>query len=80
MDKKEESPLSFDGRATMSAQFLTVRQTAEALNVSYMLVFWKIANKEIPSARIGRKILVPAKFIEDLVTQAIAQSAVTAKA
>ena len=55
----------------MSAQFLTVRQTAEALNVSYMLVFRKIANKEIPSARMGRKILVPAKFIEDLITNAM---------
>ena len=55
----------------MSMQFLTVRQTAEALNVSYMLVFRKIACKEIPSIRIGRKILIPAKFIEDLVTNAI---------
>jgi excisionase family DNA binding protein len=64
----------------MSTQFLTVRQTAETLNVSYMMAFRKITDKEIPSIRLGRKILVPAKFIEDLVAQAIAQSAVPAKA
>ena len=62
----------------MTKQFYTVRQTAEALNVSYQTVFRKITEKEIPSIRIGRKILVPTIFIDNLVTQA--QSTVPAKA
>jgi excisionase family DNA binding protein len=55
----------------MSSQFYTVRQTAEVLNVSYQTVFRKVTDKEFPSVRMGRKILVPVTFIESLVTQAM---------
>ena len=63
--------LPFNGGLIMSAQFLTIRQTAEALNVSYMMVFRKISEKEFPSIRLGRKILVPATFIDNLITNAM---------
>jgi excisionase family DNA binding protein len=53
----------------MPKQFYTVRQTAEALNVSYQTVFRKVTDKEFPSMRLGRKILVPAAFIDSLVTE-----------
>ena len=55
-------------------QFYTVRQTAEILNVSYMMAFRKIAGKEFPSIRMGRKILVPATFIDRLIAQAMASA------
>ena len=41
----------------MPSQFYTVRQIAEVLNVSYLTAF--------------RKILVPAAFIDNMVTQAM---------
>lgn len=55
----------------MAERFYSVRQTAEILNVSYLTAYRKITDKEIPSIRLGRKILVPAVFIESLVTQAL---------
>ena len=58
----------------MSSQFYSIRQTAEVLNVSYQTVFRKISEKEIPSIRMGKKVLVPAAFIESLITQAISES------
>ena len=58
----------------MSSQFYSVRQTAKVLNVSYHTVFRKITNKEIPSIRMGRKILVPAAFIGNLVAQAMSEN------
>jgi excisionase family DNA binding protein len=56
----------------LSNQFYTVRQTADILNVSYQTVFRKITDKEFPSIRIGRKILVPASFLKELEKKAIA--------
>ena len=50
----------------MSNQFYTVRQTAEVLNVSYQTVFRKITDKEFPSIRLGRKILIPVSFLKEL--------------
>jgi excisionase family DNA binding protein len=47
-------------------QFLSVRQTAEILNICYLTAFRKISKKEIPSIRIGRKILVPISFLTEL--------------
>jgi excisionase family DNA binding protein len=59
----------------MSNQFFTIRQTAEALNVSYQTVFRKTSNKEFPSIRLGRKILIPASFLKELEKKANAQKA-----
>jgi excisionase family DNA binding protein len=55
----------------MSSQFYSVRQTAEVLNVSYQTAFRKITEKEFPSIRMGKKILVPIAFVENLVAQAM---------
>ncbi|MDR1058566.1 MAG: excisionase family DNA-binding protein [Treponema sp.] len=52
-------------------QFYTVAQTAKALNVVPLTVYRKTATGEIPSTRMGRKVLIPAAFIENLVTQAL---------
>ncbi|MDR1107232.1 MAG: excisionase family DNA-binding protein [Treponema sp.] len=58
----------------MSNQFYTVRQTADVLNISYQTVFRKITDKEFPSIRMGRKILVPASFLKELEEKAIAST------
>jgi excisionase family DNA binding protein len=52
-------------------QFLTVAQTAKSLNVSHLTVYRKITSGEIPHTRLGRKVLVPAVFIENMVTEAM---------
>jgi excisionase family DNA binding protein len=59
----------------MSNQFYTVRQTADALNVSYLTVFRKVTDKEFPSIRLGRKILIPASFLKELEEKAKAEKA-----
>jgi excisionase family DNA binding protein len=55
----------------MARQFYTVRQTADALSISALTVYRRTATGEIPSTRMGRKVLIPAKYIENLVTQAM---------
>jgi len=55
----------------MPSKFYTVRQAAEVLNVSYQTAFRKVTDKEFPSIRMGRKILVPAAFIDGLVDRAM---------
>ena len=58
----------------MKNEFYTVRQTAETLNISYQTVFRKVSGKEIPSIRMGRKILVPSVFIDSLISQAMSEA------
>ena len=62
----------------MPSQFYSVRQTAEVLNVSYQTAFRKVTDKEFPSIRLGRKILVPAAFIDSLIKNAMAGAKVPA--
>ena len=54
-------------------QFYTTRQTAEALNISYITAFRKVASKEFPSIRLGKKILIPVAFIDNLVIKALSE-------
>jgi excisionase family DNA binding protein len=55
----------------MAQQFYTVRQTADVLSISTLTVYRRTATGEIPSTRMGRKVLIPAAYIENLVTQAM---------
>ncbi|MDR2662722.1 MAG: excisionase family DNA-binding protein [Treponema sp.] len=50
-------------------QFYSVAQAAKALNVVPLTVYRRTATGEIPSTRMGRKVLIPAAYIENLVTQ-----------
>jgi excisionase family DNA binding protein len=54
-------------------QFYTVAQTAKALNVVPLTVYRRTATGEIPSTHMGRKVLIPAAFIEKLVAQAMSR-------
>jgi excisionase family DNA binding protein len=58
-------------RVTMSQQFYSVAQAAKSLNVAKLTVYRRTATGEIPSIRVGRKILVPAAYIETLVARAM---------
>jgi excisionase family DNA binding protein len=52
-------------------QFYSVAQAAKSLNVAKLTVYRRTMTGEIPSTRMGRKVLIPAAYIENLVTQAM---------
>ena len=43
----------------------SVKETAAILGVSKITIYRKIESKEIPSKRIGSRILIPAEFINN---------------
>ncbi len=45
---------------------LTVEEAAERLGISRTLAYEAVRRGEIPSIRIGRRILVPASRLDDL--------------
>lgn len=45
---------------------LTVDEAAEVLGISRALAYELIARHEIPSLRLGRRIVVPRKALDDL--------------
>ncbi len=47
-------------------KFFSVKEVAELLGVSKSLVYSKICNGQIPSRRIGRRILIPASYVEEI--------------
>jgi excisionase family DNA binding protein len=53
----------------MPQQFYSVAQAAKSLNVAKLTVYRRTATGEIPSTRMGRKVLIPAAYIENLVAQ-----------
>lgn len=55
----------------MDKQFFSIRQTAEALQVSGLTVWRKIQTGEIPHARIGKRVLIPDLFFENLKNKAM---------
>jgi excisionase family DNA binding protein len=63
----------------MPQQFYSVAQAAKTLNVAKLTVYRRTATGEIPSTRMGRKVLIPAAYIEALVARAMtgAQQAAT---
>lgn len=50
---------------------LTVEEAAEALGISRALAYQLIATKELPSLRLGRRIVVPRRALEVLLEAAI---------
>jgi excisionase family DNA binding protein len=47
-----------------SKEVLTVSEAAEALGISRSLAYELVARQEIPSLRLGRRIVVPRHVIE----------------
>ena len=55
----------------MDQKFFSIRQAADVLLISKVTVWRKIQEGEIPSARIGRRVLIPAEFFEKLKNKAL---------
>jgi excisionase family DNA binding protein len=53
------------------ALFVTVREAAELLGVSDDLVYDLVASGELPSARFGRRVMVPRRALELIVERAL---------
>lgn len=55
----------------MSAERLTlsVEEAAEMLGISRALGYQLVARKELPAMRLGRRIVVPRKAVEEMVEQ-----------
>jgi excisionase family DNA binding protein len=48
------------------AKTVTVQELAELLGISRNHAFRCVARGEIPSVRMGRRLLIPASFLEEL--------------
>ena len=55
-----------NGKMITMKKFFSVKEVAEILGVSKSLVYSKICNGQIPSRRIGRRILIPASYVEEI--------------
>ena len=55
------------GKVISMKKFYSVKEVAEILGVSRSLVYAKICNGKIPSRRIGRRILIPASYVEEII-------------
>lgn len=51
---------------------LTVAEAAERLRISQVAAYRQIKAGQIPSVRIGRRLLVPAAWIDQLLEDAVA--------
>jgi len=49
---------------------MTVEEASEALGISRSLAYELVRRGEIPSLRLGRRIVVPVRALEDLVERA----------
>ena len=48
------------------AQFYSIKQTMEILSISRATIQRKIRTGEIPSVRIGKRVLIPTEFLQQL--------------
>jgi excisionase family DNA binding protein len=46
---------------------LTVPEAAELLGISRALAYELVARKELPALRLGRRLVIPRRVIEDLI-------------
>jgi len=49
-------------------RFYTVKEVAKFLTVSKSLIYSRAQNNEIPSMRLGRRILIPLGYIDNLMS------------
>jgi excisionase family DNA binding protein len=58
-------------------QFISINELVTATRLSLPTVYRKIKSKEIPSTRMGKRILIPASFLKELEEKAISTSSKT---
>ena len=50
--------------------FYTVRELAGMLRVSASCIYVRLESREWPSKRVGKRLLIPAKFVEEYISEA----------
>ncbi|MBO0811208.1 MAG: helix-turn-helix domain-containing protein [Microlunatus sp.] len=63
-----------------SRQWLTIREFASISGVSSMTIYRLIEADEFPAVRVGRRLFVPARLLDDLANAAVARGRVVTAA
>ena len=66
------SRLGQPGFRAAERRWLSVAELARELGMSQMTLYRVIAAGEFPAVRIGRRLVVPARVLEDMATAALA--------
>lgn len=61
-DRQQEAP-----------RFLTVAEVADVMRVSKMTVYRMVHSGQMPAVRMGRSFRVPAKAVDDLIAEGLAE-------
>jgi excisionase family DNA binding protein len=56
-------------------QFFTIDEAASILRVSRVTIHRKLSSGEIRAARLGKRVLIPAAWLQELVDQALPETA-----
>ncbi len=66
------SPFGQPDLRTGERRWLSVAELAQELGMSQMTLYRAIAAGEFPAVRIGRRLVVPARVLEDMAAAALA--------
>lgn len=69
-----------DAGTTPRRQWLTIREFASIAGISSMTIYRLIQADEFPAVRIGRRLFVPARLLDDLGNAAVARGRVVTAA
>jgi len=61
---------------SVGRQWLTIREFAAVAGISSMTIYRLIEADEFPAVRIGRRLFVPARLLDDLGNAAVARGRV----
>jgi excisionase family DNA binding protein len=56
-------------------KFFTIGEAASILRVSRVTIHRKLSKGEIPAARLGKRVLIPAVWFQGLVDQTLSETA-----
>jgi excisionase family DNA binding protein len=62
-------------RSTVTSLTMTVDEAAQALGISRTLAYELVAGHQLPSVRLGRRILVPGRALEALLEDTASEPA-----
>jgi excisionase family DNA binding protein len=55
-------------------RFFTIGEAASILRVSRVTIHRKLSSGEIPVTRLGKRVLIPAAWFENLITKAVPET------
>ena len=62
-------------RSTVPSLTMTVEEAAQALGISRTLAYELVARHQLPSVRLGRRIVVPRRALEALLEETASEPA-----